>query len=179
MHEYKRGVSPESCSSECFLGVEITRPQGRGMPFQELIPDRLCSIRCGLDAVLIQDRAHRCPRDRHDPKFAQLSEYSGVSPAGSLGHFENELLQIPLGWWASCFPFGFPFLAPIRSEPSLKCAILNNRDDFTQNWTDSYPKPDEFPALVMGERNPLGEFPSENPILNCEVLELGDQLIVV
>ena len=66
-----------------------------------------------------------------------------------------------------------------RTKPPLECAILNNRDQLAQRGTDSLAESDQSPALVMGQRDPFGEFSPEDLILDSEVLELGNQLIVI
>ena len=93
------------------------------MPFDELIPDGLGAIRRWLDPVLLEYRTHRRSRYRHDPEFAELAENSGVSPAGSLGYFENKFLEVPLCWRSSCFPFGSLFPAHSDGAISGMCYI--------------------------------------------------------
>ena len=149
------------------------------MPLQELVPYRFRTIRCGLNSVFLEDRSSGCSRDRHDSKFAQFTEDPGVSPAGSPGQFDNKLSEIPASRGPPRFRFGAPFLVPIRTEPSLECAILNNGDKLAQCRANSFSEPDESPPLAMVKRDPLGEFPSQDLVLNGEVLELGNQLIVV
>jgi len=56
---------------------------------------------------------------------------------------------------------------------------LNNGDKLAQCRANSFSEPDESPPLAMVKRDPLGEFPSQDLVLNGEVLELGNQLIVV
>ena len=66
-----------------------------------------------------------------------------------------------------------------RTKPPLECAILNNRDDLPQSGTDNLAESDQSPSFSVSQRDPLGELSSEDLILNSEVLQLGNQLIVI
>ena len=56
---------------------------------------------------------------------------------------------------------------------------MNDGDDVSQRRADYLTEPDKSPPLAIGQGYPLGEFPPQDLILNSEVLELGNQLIVV
>ena len=127
--------------------------------------------------MLPEDVPDRCARGRHDPEFAELAEDACISPSRRLRHLKYKL---PYLGRCSRSPCSFLWLL-VRgcTEPHLECAKLYNRDEMPQLISHGLPKPDQFLSLLWGQRHLLGELGSEDLVLNGEVLDLGDELIVV
>jgi len=100
MHKNKRRVSLEFARYSYFLRKEITRPERCRVPFEELIPDGFCSVRCRFGTVLFEYGSCSSSGNRYDLEFVQFAQFSGMPqpvrvedqssvPAGQPKHWEE------------------------------------------------------------------------------------------
>ena len=102
----------------------------------------------------------------------------GASPARRLRHLEHQLPDLRRSMRATRALLRI-LLVLGCTKPFLECAMLHIGDELSQLVAHSFAESDQSPPLLRGQRHPFGELGSEDLVLDGELLDLGNELIVI
>jgi len=160
----------EAAHGEDLLGEEIAAPQGGGVTLDELGPSALAALGSGLDAIGAEDIADGGLGDGRQAELVQFGVDAFSAPAGFAGHAEHELTKLVGG--------AGPASAAVvvgrngRSQPALKRAIGNDRDNLLEGGAERLAEADE-PLTFLGREDEAPRMSSAQD-LQFDRLELND-----